>query len=186
MATAQVGKPMKPQRPNAFTLVELLTVMALAAVLMGIGITVLPGVMKSSQISTAGRQVYATLNMARQMAIAQRTQVQVVVTNFVATGIGIGSVTNAAYAVLTNAPPSSATWIVAGRWEYLPSGLIFSNLTPSVRSDYVRFDQTRAATPRNNIANWSVMIFDATTPSHNNWVNIRVDPLLGRISMERP
>ena len=175
---------MKQTLNKGFTLVEMLAVIAMMSIIMGFGIYIFGG-MKSSAIGTGARQVYATLNLARQFAITQRTYVAVII-----------SANYNGYAVMTN---NGTSWVNIGRWEYLPAQTTFTNnFTPSgggtVPPDtsstglpgcptayrgYIIFTPTGAARQQ-----YGVVITDGKTTK--NYAYITTDDLLGTIRIQYP
>ena len=160
---------MNQQSQRGFTLIELLLVMVIISIIMGMGVLILPGAAKSSQIRVGARQVYSTLSIARQMAIAQRIQARVVVSNMVYSG----AITNA-YVLMTNGFNRDANFSMAGRWESLPAGVVFTN-DPG---DYIQFEPTGQATVTPTL----MMLLSANS---NNTASISVDQLLGRITYDQ-
>lgn len=65
------------RRLSAFTLIELLTVMAIITLLMGFGVPAISSLAKGSQMNQALAEVAGLLEMARQQATAQNTYVWV-------------------------------------------------------------------------------------------------------------
>ncbi len=67
-----------PGRRAAFTLIEMLVVIAIIGILLAIGIPMLKGMNKSNSMTAADRQLLDDFNYARQRAIADHTSVYVV------------------------------------------------------------------------------------------------------------
>jgi prepilin-type N-terminal cleavage/methylation domain-containing protein len=66
------------RRRAAFTLIEMLVVIAIIGILLAIGIPMLKGMNKSNSMTAANRQLLDDINYARQRAIADHTSVYVV------------------------------------------------------------------------------------------------------------
>lgn len=113
---------MKRRATIAFTLIEMLTVIAIVGIILAVGIPAFTNMMKSGGLNAASRQIASTLTLARQYAITKRTNVRVVFPYSGTSGAG----TNQAppyqsYAVLQ----SGVTPIYLTKWEHLPLGTVF-------------------------------------------------------------
>lgn len=64
-------------RPRGFSLIELLVVMAIAAVLLGIGVPNLQQYVVSSRLSSSANEFFTALNVARSEAVRRGVQVTV-------------------------------------------------------------------------------------------------------------
>ncbi len=70
------GPLLHPHRPDAFSLVELLVVMAIISVLMFLAIPAITGTVRGSQLTTAGNNLIEQLNLARQTAMTRNCEVE--------------------------------------------------------------------------------------------------------------
>lgn len=114
---------------KAFTLVELLTVIAIVAVITALAIPSLRS-FQSTALQTAARQLSNTLQLARQYAINSRTQVRVclAVENTSGTTLRDDLVCRA-YTVCrrtNDANGNLAGWIPLDDWTFLPEGVVLS------------------------------------------------------------
>lgn len=116
-------------RTNGFTLVELLTVMVIALILIGLAIPAVERLMSSGGVSAASREVANTLGLARQFAITQRVYARVVFPYNATTSQP--DMQYRAYAVITNRNNTVTTgWAYMTKWEYLPLGAVFLQTVP--------------------------------------------------------
>jgi prepilin-type N-terminal cleavage/methylation domain-containing protein len=121
-------------RTTAFSLVELLTVMAIVGVLLAVAVPVVLKVSSGSSVEAAARMVGAQLRLARQEAIVRRRPVAVL---FPRTNL------DAAWATANNAeaavafvamrpcflkaditPPEFEKWVENAPWVYVPTGAV--------------------------------------------------------------
>jgi prepilin-type N-terminal cleavage/methylation domain-containing protein len=117
---------MARQRTNGFTLVELLTVLVIAGILIGLTIPAVTSLMSSGGVSAASREVANTLGLARQIAITQHLYARVVFP-YSATG-SRPDMWCRTYTVMTNRDNSATaatSWAYLTKWEYLPLGAVF-------------------------------------------------------------
>ena len=113
-----------PGRCSAFTMIELLAVLVIAAVLVGLSVPTLERLMNGGGVGAAAREVSNMLGYARQIAITQRIYARVV---FPCKSTNIHSeMWYRSYAIMTNRDNSAATtWAYVTKWEYLPPGTFF-------------------------------------------------------------
>lgn len=163
---------MKSDANKAFTLVEMLVVIAMMAIIMSFGIVMFTGALKSSAIASASQQTYTALTLARQYAITQRAYFGVMISNY------------NAYAIVSN----MASPQIVGRIEYLPTGATFTNIDvgvgaplPVPTSDrvYVWFRPSGAA-----LQDYRLNITDGQSVS--NYSSISVNQVLGAIRTQKP
>jgi len=164
---------MKPAKNNAFTLVEMLVVIGMMAIIMGFGIVMFTGALKSSAIASASQQTYTALNLARQYAITQRAYFGVMLSNY------------NAYAIVSNMTSPQ----IVGRIEYLPMGAVFTNINvsgvgdpvpvPTTGAVYLWFRPSGAA-----LQDYRLNITDGQSVS--NYSSISVNQVLGAIRTQKP
>jgi prepilin-type N-terminal cleavage/methylation domain-containing protein len=112
------------RRTNGFTLVEMLTVMVIAAILIGLAVPAVTKLMSSGGASAGSREVANTLGLARQVAITQRTYARVVFPY--SQTVNRPDMWYRTYAVMTNRYNTVAGgWAYLTKWEYLPLGVVF-------------------------------------------------------------
>jgi prepilin-type N-terminal cleavage/methylation domain-containing protein len=105
----------------AFSLVELLAVVAVLAVLGSMAVPGLQSILKGRALRTASEQAWGAVSMARQEAISRQANVAVVLT----TGRSSGSSEKSDALMLLVASPSASgwTWTPCSKWIKLPSGV---------------------------------------------------------------
>jgi len=122
----------KPRHARAFSLVELLTVVAIMAIIMSIlGYAI--GNMGGSATQVAAAQVASGLSLARQLAVAKNTETRFVIANLQsADGAGLPQESFRYWTVImTNkkaANPGENSWLMMKEWEKLPQGAVFLNI----------------------------------------------------------
>jgi uncharacterized protein (TIGR02596 family) len=188
----------------AFTLMELLAVIAIIGILLAISIPAVTNLMKASALNAASREVSSTLSLARQYAITQRTTTRVV---FPFSQTGIADMQYRAYAVASS-NRAGAAWEYMGKVEYLPVGAVFlqsgigaldslqidSNFpfpatnSPPVQLAYIEFRPTGAASQTATLTIQEGFINNSGTPTTTspNAVTTIVDNVVGRIRVTRP
>lgn len=102
---------------RGFSLVELLTVIAIIGILVGIGLLSLRGSSGAFQLAAAGAQCANLLESARETAVLRNTPVAVAI-------FPAGSQSPAALTALEY-QTGSGSWSRISRWEKLPTGVIF-------------------------------------------------------------
>jgi prepilin-type N-terminal cleavage/methylation domain-containing protein len=157
---------MPRRRTNGFTLIEMLTVMVIAAIVIGLTIPAVTRLMSSGGVSAASREVANALSLARQYAITHRATTRVVFPYFVTTGAG----TNAAplyqsYAVLEVLPMTN----YISKWETLPLGAVFmSKNTTITGAPFFPLDGLSAASlsfPNTNLGNNATLAYIEFSPT---------------------
>ena len=120
------------RRTPAFTLIELMVVVALMAVLMAIAIPAISTLSKAGGINSGGRMVADLLTVARAEALNQRTRVQVrVVTKWTTGGSEDPSAAYRKISIwkldsdkLARTPRPADLFTQVSKWETLPAGII--------------------------------------------------------------
>ena len=138
MTTSAIGKSAS-LRFAAFTLVELLAVVAIMAIVMGIlGVSLRN--MQGPSTGVAAAQVASGLSLARQIAISKNTETRFVVYGSPtgATGAGLPPESWRYWTVISSnkniANPADNIWVMEKEWEKLPEGVVFLNLATGAYS----------------------------------------------------
>jgi prepilin-type N-terminal cleavage/methylation domain-containing protein len=164
-------------KSSAFSLVELLVVMAIIGMMVGLSALAVSG-MRAPAVQHAADQVMSGLSLARQIAITKNTQAALLIAN----QTNAGFPTNGPYrhwsVVYSNR--GANTWTFAKDWEELPNGTVFSELlTISGASKYnsltinpfnISAGQTLPAinlSPGNSTTNFSISSGNNTTTINN-------------------
>lgn len=116
-------KIMQNPRPfcQAFTLVELLTVVCIAMLMMGLSLPAIGALSKSSKLNTASRQVSNLLSLARTEAITKRTLTRFVVAT------EWPDQPDGSYRKMSiwKQDGSTGMWVQISKWEEIPEGVVF-------------------------------------------------------------
>jgi prepilin-type N-terminal cleavage/methylation domain-containing protein len=119
---------------SAFSLVELLVVMAIIGMMVGLSALAVSG-MRAPAVQHAADQVMSGLSLARQIAITKNTYAALLIAN--QTNTNNGFPTNGPYrhwsVVFSN--KGANTWTIAKDWEELPNGAVFSQLLENARTN---------------------------------------------------
>ena len=106
---------------NAFSLVELLVVMAIIGMMVGLSVLAVQG-MRAPAVQHAAEQVMSGLSLARQVAITKNTYAALLI----ADQTNAGFPTNGPYrhwsVVYSNKVIGNNTWTIFKDWEELPNG----------------------------------------------------------------
>ncbi|MGD0059347.1 MAG: GspH/FimT family pseudopilin [Verrucomicrobiia bacterium] len=162
---------------SGFTLIEILTVLVIAGILIALSIPAITHLSRSLALPGALRQIYNEASLARQYAITHRVQTELRITN-----------SFDAVSIFTNVGPHEAQ---LDKWNYLPAGTFVD--TSSVMS--VVFTPTGGTTNLNevticaregsletNIVNNTFTIYGV----NSNTGTVTINNLLGRIKILRP
>jgi prepilin-type N-terminal cleavage/methylation domain-containing protein len=123
---------MRKQRTSGFTLIEMLAVLVIVGVLVGITLTSMHNIGRSTALHSASRQIADQISKARNYALGNGTYVYMVVANgqtttdpnypFTSFGFCVSAVTN---------PASIGSALSNVRYieniQNLPTGIVFSN-----------------------------------------------------------
>jgi prepilin-type N-terminal cleavage/methylation domain-containing protein len=109
----------RPAKRCAFSLVELLVVVAIISIMAGLLTLGLQGV-RAPAIRGAASQVTSGLSLARQVAITKNTKAAL----FIANDTGNGRIPYRHWSV-GYLDKSSGNWTLAKKWEPLPEGAVF-------------------------------------------------------------
>jgi len=116
---------------GGFTLVELLTVVAIMAIVMGVLGYAISG-MGGSATQVGASQVASGLSLARQLAISKNTETRFIIADVRGGGAGLPAESWRYWTVImTNkraANPAVNNWIMMKEWEKLPQGVVFLNI----------------------------------------------------------
>jgi prepilin-type N-terminal cleavage/methylation domain-containing protein len=110
-----------PPGSPAFSLVELLMVVAIMAILMGIGFAFAPGLLRSSAMSGSLSQVASALSLARSEAIRTRQPIYFVL----APTNSLDERSYRSYSILQGNRNDTNTFAYLSRWEKLPQPILF-------------------------------------------------------------
>lgn len=118
---------------RAFTLVELLSVVAIMAIIMGaLGYSISNMGGPSTQVAAA--QVASGLSLARQYAVAKNLETRFIICNLQgATGPGLPP-ESWRYWTIIQTNRGNKNWTMLKEWEKLPAGVVFLNIAQSAYS----------------------------------------------------
>jgi prepilin-type N-terminal cleavage/methylation domain-containing protein len=137
---------------RAFTLVEMLLVMAIITVLTSVSVLAMKSLMGSTGLTGAGDKVSAFFAFARQEAISKNTITAAVIL----TKSSLGTPAYRTYSVWELVLPaddnlSDATWVQASKWQTLPNGVVIDNSTlAATANNYLSSTTVTPALPTMN------------------------------------
>ena len=111
-----------------YTLVEIMTVIVIAAILFGVGIPAFTTMIQGSNMTIAIRQLSAKISAARAYAVTNRCKVAVLLME---TGIKEDYCYSAYRVCVVNDDNSFREWIEDENWKALPKGVLRESVSPS-------------------------------------------------------
>ena len=114
-------------RHAAFTLLELITVIAIIGFILGVAILGFRGVGEASKVSSAANEIKLILDGARQYARTHSTEVIVAIVSTNATGVAEADILKvlATFYPLKGANGAVTNWAMTGNPYMLPAGVFF-------------------------------------------------------------
>jgi prepilin-type N-terminal cleavage/methylation domain-containing protein len=119
---------------SAFSLVELLVVMAIIGMMVGLSAMAVQG-MRAPAVQHAADQVMSGLSLARQIAITKNTQAALLIANQTNTNNGFPENGPYRHWSVVYSNKGANTWTIAKDWEELPNGAVFSQLLENARTN---------------------------------------------------
>ncbi len=129
-ATAGSSVERRARESSAFTLIELIIVIGIIGLMMGIAVPAFNSATRGNAVTAGASQLVNTLMMARAKAVTSRSHVRMVFADGANTNLVAGGKVSYAVLLLTNQISDvPANWIYLDRWQNLPKGAYFTNLT---------------------------------------------------------
>jgi prepilin-type N-terminal cleavage/methylation domain-containing protein len=129
---SKAGECMRARHPSAFTLIELLAVLAIVGVVMAVGIPAFFKLTKSAALSSGAAQLSSTISLARQYAITHRERTFVLFPYSGTTTVAWTNRLYTAYSIVASnrsVPAANALYYVS-KWQELPQGVVIVNANP--------------------------------------------------------
>ena len=139
-----------------YTLVEIMTVIVIAAILFGIGIPAFTTMIQGSNMTIAIRQLSAKISAARAYAVTNRCKVAVLL---MTTGIK-EDYCNSAYRVCVVADDNSfQEWIEDENWKTLPKGVLRKSIGSVSNVTSIPAVDTEAIGGNSSLTSASALVF---------------------------
>jgi uncharacterized protein (TIGR02596 family) len=194
-----------------FTLIELIVVLAIAALLVGLAIPAISPTLRASKLTQAGALMSSQFGLARQTAIAKNKSVEVRICRYAVSGAPgedpSSPSTGQFRAIRSFIQEDDGECTPVGPAQRLPTGVIVSNnisaspitalvvetatdtLPGNVPYQYTHFYfRADGSTDLDFNSQWFVTLKSATETAAfpSNFVTISVDPLNGNVQIYRP
>ena len=140
--------PATNQKRNAFSLIELLVVMAIIGILTTLAMSIGPGFLRSTAMSRSLSSVASAVSLARSEAVRSRKQ------TYFALAPAAGTLDErgfSAYAILRREDASGTNFTYVNPWKKLPAGVLFRPDAADTRNQLPPMDlpyPTDGGTPR--------------------------------------
>lgn len=140
--TAQPSLNLSPRRCRAFSLVEMLVVIAILSIMLVLGASVGPGLLKSNAMSSGLSQLSSAVSLARSEAVRARKPVifALAQTN------PLDDRSYRSYAILQADSIHGTNYTYIRRWEKLPQGVFFQSGNSTLSTNSLPYPNDNGAT----------------------------------------